>query len=519
MFTQCYSSQLYILVFRLESGQKHLTVNSEVQLVNMSTLLEEEIVDLFENEIDQVGDLSFSPPPMKHSDTRDSISSIDSDISLTFESNGESTTAAGNSADEEGAHLADQSDCGSDTGSTTGKDSGCEVSEKVQEPPFVPPDDELANRIVTQVEFYFSDVNITKDAFLLKHVKRNKEGFVSLKLISSFKRVKHLAKDWRVVASALARSTKLQINEAGTKLRRLAPLPQYDETTPSRTVVAMHLPHDKPTIESVAELFSCFGEIALVRILRPGNPVPADVRNFVSKRPELNGVVCALVEFVQAESARRAVHSQSQDWKGHVMGIIVVELNAPAPAPASAPERMKKRSLPSKKTTLSRFFDSEYSSSCASGSEAEDNRVRCIDQRRLRRCSSGASTGAPTRGQELPNWMQRRMTYNRDSGSESSSSSLYGRSRCNSGVSECGSPYVRSRCNSGVSEGRSRSNSIISEGRPRSNSGLSDTYRPRSNSGIAHLPENVLRLPRGPDGTRGFHNGYREQMAATLAVC
>ena len=49
----------------------------------------------------------------------------------------------------------------------------------------------------TQVEFYFSDANITRDKFLLKHVRRNKEGFVSLKLVASFKRVKHLTTDWR----------------------------------------------------------------------------------------------------------------------------------------------------------------------------------------------------------------------------------------------------------------------------------------------------------------------------------
>ena len=54
-------------------------------------------------------------------------------------------------------------------------------------------------KIVIQVEFYFSDANICKDKFLLKHVKRNKEGYVSLKLISSFKRIKHLTKDWRQV--------------------------------------------------------------------------------------------------------------------------------------------------------------------------------------------------------------------------------------------------------------------------------------------------------------------------------
>ena len=85
--------------------------------------------------------------------------------------------------------------------------------------PYEKPDDDLCVKIVeqvgrrklnlsssnwgsmclvsTQVEFYFSDANITRDKFLLKHVRRNKEGFVSLKLVASFKRVKHLTKDWR----------------------------------------------------------------------------------------------------------------------------------------------------------------------------------------------------------------------------------------------------------------------------------------------------------------------------------
>ncbi|XP_067003992.1 la-related protein 6 [Anabrus simplex] len=411
-----------------------------------------------EVEVDQLGDL-FAPPPMKHSDTRDSISSIDSDVSLTFDSHGE--RIASSSADDEGAHLADMSDCGSDTGSTNGKDSGCEVAEQEQEPPFVPPDDELADRIVSQVEFYFSDVNITKDAFLLKHVKRNKEGYVSLKLISSFKRVKHLAKDWRVVAHALLRSSKLQINEAGTKLRRLAPLPQYDQTTPSRTVVAMHLPHDKPTIENVAELFSSFGEIALVRIMRPGNPVPADVRSFVAKRPELVGTVCALVEYVDTESAQRAVKGQ-QDWRGYSQGIRVVELNTPATNSKPNPKgNSKKRTASGKKTAVSRLVDAEYSSSCAtSGSEAETEHQQKQPHRPPASRYPRAAPPPPGRvvvrastAPELCPWLQRRLSARRDSMSDSSSSGV---------------------------------------------------MRPRSNSGVAHLPDNVLRLPRGPDGSRGF---------------
>ena len=116
-----------------------------------------------------------------------------------------------------------------------------EVKEEL--PPMEEPSDDLCEQIVQQVEFYFSDANITKDKFLLKHVKRNKEGFVSLKLISSFKRVKHLTKDWRQVAVAIEKkSKKLEVNDLKTKVRRLDSLPEYDETTPSRTVVALNLP-------------------------------------------------------------------------------------------------------------------------------------------------------------------------------------------------------------------------------------------------------------------------------------
>ncbi len=69
-----------------------------------------------------------------------------------------------------------------------------EVTEADDDSPYESPDDELCEKIVEQVEFYFSDANISKDKFLLKHVRRNKEGFVSLKLVSSFKRVKHLTR-------------------------------------------------------------------------------------------------------------------------------------------------------------------------------------------------------------------------------------------------------------------------------------------------------------------------------------
>lgn len=174
------------------------------------------------------------------------------------------------------------------------------------------PDDDMCKQIVEQVEFYFSDGSLLKDAFLLKHVRRNKEGFVSLKLVSSFKRVRNLCKDWRAVGVAIKKKSKeIELNDLGTKIRRTTPLPLYDETLPSRTIVATNLPLEKLTIDRVSELFSKCGEIALIRILRPDCSIPSDVKHFVNKHPELQQNECALVEFTESHAARRALDMEN----------------------------------------------------------------------------------------------------------------------------------------------------------------------------------------------------------------
>lgn len=58
------------------------------------------------------------------------------------------------------------------------------------------PDPQLVWRIVSQVEFYLSDENLAKDAFLLKHVQKNKMGFVSIKLLTSFRKVGSRGGQW-----------------------------------------------------------------------------------------------------------------------------------------------------------------------------------------------------------------------------------------------------------------------------------------------------------------------------------
>jgi len=211
----------------------------------------------------------------------------------------------GVSSDRSDGSSSPPADVASDGLSSDGRDSGVEADCL---------DPELARQIVEAVELYFSDESLLRDAFLLKHVKRNKEGFVSVKLISSFKRVKQLSRDWRVVSAALRRgSDQLEANDAGSKVRRLQPLPEHDETVTSRTVVAVNLPLENPTIASVSELFGKCGDISSIRVLKPGSAIPVEVRAAFNKHPDVawEDVNCAVVEFDLQEQARRAIDTMS----------------------------------------------------------------------------------------------------------------------------------------------------------------------------------------------------------------
>ncbi|XP_043266508.1 la-related protein 6 isoform X2 [Venturia canescens] len=602
---------------------------------------------------DEVGCLKFSPPPMKKSDTRDSISSIDSDVSLSFDRRGskgeeadadfsdsgsselENTESAliasmqrinsqgklqqrhktknncnnvkksseSNATPAESAEICqNEMTHGSDKNSeidqatpVTGENTVNRKTTDEEDDEEVPQcSEELAEKIAAQVEFYFSDENILKDAFLLKHVKRNKEGYVSLKLISSFKRVKHLNRDWRIVGNALrTKSTKLEVNEQGTKLRRRDPLPPYDQTMPSRTILAAKLPLEKLSIESVAELFSQCGEIVLIRVLRPGNPMPTEVRQAIAKRSELAGSEeCALVEFTDSAAARAAMRLSLGDAQ-------IYELQQSSNTDKKRKQVVQRQaaqhpSVPATKKTVHTTMPRENtynSSSCASGSEAEDPRIMrngkhpkshtschhiafapttghsfrgventgngvilrrlsscsgsgsssdtgSYSNRRFSSCSSGMENGCvpsglydpymthpgshngpqmyPTVGYYTPG---RRFSCCSASGSVPGSPTPgygYGYEYTNSnnfygqtgrrGSADCG-PFLRrlSSCSrdSGFFDQNNRRLSSCSS----SSDSCSGSFRPRSNSSfllMAHLPENVTRMPSGPDGTRGF---------------
>lgn len=394
---------------------------SDAELI-LHAAVDDEIED---EEFDEISNLNVVPATsMKHSDTKDSISSIDSDVSLSFDRH-DSTES--HPQQEDG--YEDNENTSSDDNA---KDSGCDdakkhddddtAGDKLDTTPIEIPSDDMSEKIVEQVEFYFSDENILKDAFLLKHVRRNKEGFVSLKLVSSFKRVRQLIKDWRVVGYAIKKkSKKIELNDLETKIRRLEPLPSYDETTPSRTVVATGLPFNKLTIEKVSDLFSKCGEIALIRLLRPGAPIPADVRQFINKHPELQQNECALVEFTESSSARRAQE---------IDGLIVFELIAP-----------KKKT--GKKANITKFIENyKYNT------ESDIERSRGGENRfKLKRNNSAFYTKPATTEQTYIHTPPRKLSY----GNENYDSYQQNRRFSNCSINSADMSRKYSSCSEGYS--------------------------------------------------------------------
>nr|CAH0102800.1 unnamed protein product [Daphnia galeata] len=128
--------------------------------------------------------------------------------------------------------------------------------------------------------------------------------------------VKHVAKDWGVVAHACRTLSKeLEVSKDGNMVRRVTLLPQTDEgASPSRAFVAIGLAVDDASIARVAEMFNGVGQhgaIALIRILRPGHTLPPDVRQCAARHQDILTSICAVVEFEQAESARAALEDAS----------------------------------------------------------------------------------------------------------------------------------------------------------------------------------------------------------------
>jgi la-related protein 6 len=187
--------------------------------------------------------------------------------------------------------------------------------------------EDLREKIVIQAEYYFSDENLRRDGFLLKHVKRNKEGFVNLKLLASFKKMRSLSRDYRVIGEALKTSTKLIVSENGLKIRRVDTLPKelLDQARVKNLVISK-MPHENPSMDYVIAAFPGHNEdVISVRIVKPGKKFPNDLQSHFSRHVELKNQIVAVVEFDSPENAAAAIKSvDRENYQG--MDVKLLEL-------------------------------------------------------------------------------------------------------------------------------------------------------------------------------------------------
>ncbi|TVU40192.1 hypothetical protein EJB05_13643, partial [Eragrostis curvula] len=85
---------------------------------------------------------------------------------------------------------------------------------------------DVAQKIVKQVEYQFSDINLVANEFLLKIMNKDTEGYgklLPLSVIASWKKIKSLGPTNQMLVKALRTSTKLIVSEDGKKVRRRQP--------------------------------------------------------------------------------------------------------------------------------------------------------------------------------------------------------------------------------------------------------------------------------------------------------
>uniref|UniRef100_A0AAZ3R768 La-related protein 6 n=1 Tax=Oncorhynchus tshawytscha TaxID=74940 RepID=A0AAZ3R768_ONCTS len=433
--------------------------------------------------------------------------------------------------------------CSEDEFGRHDKSSGAGTSGgELEEESWQPPDPELTQKLVAQIEYYLSDENLEHDAFLLKHVRRNKLGFVSVKLLTSFKKVKHLTRDWRTTAYALRHSTILELNDEGRKVRRRSTVPVFSsESLPSRMLLLSELQswpelgiamegvdgdgreggatQQEQLMKLLLKAFGTYGAIASVRVLKPGKDLPADLKKLSGRYTQLGTEECAIVEYEEVEAAVKANEAAVSDEGTGSLGLKVVLIGTKPPKKKVPKDQRqcdegggmrKSHSLNSRVRELQYLDDSACSSSDTESNPTSPRLARkSCSVNKLSPTGGGAAFQnnhlSPAVSPRTSPWSspraspcsQRKSPHSHKSplASEGRLSPEAGRRwadySSDSSLTPSGSPWVQRRRQVASQE----------------SSPVGSPMLGRKIQGADGLPPGVMRLPRGPDGTRGFHCG------------
>ncbi|KAM4101188.1 hypothetical protein ACB094_05G124700 [Castanea mollissima] len=230
--------------------------------------------------------------------------------------------------------------------------------EQVQGPPGGPAvlTDDLKHKIIKQAEYYFSDENLPNDKHMMSLVKKNKEGFVPIAVIGSFRKMKKLTRDYKLIAAALRESSFLVVNPNGKRVKRLHPLQLTEPRDPKLcTVLVENLPEDH-SMENIQKIFGGAGKVKNI-CFRDPHAVEESTKG---SKPDMliSSKLHALVEYETVAAAEKAVATlnDEQDWRN---GMRVKPLNRVG---KYGQRRQPWRGSDSERNNTSRGSDSEKNS-------------------------------------------------------------------------------------------------------------------------------------------------------------
>jgi len=161
----------------------------------------------------------------------------------------------------------------------------------------------LLEAIRNQIHFYFSDQNLPADVFLnkLMQLDESGEGWISLKVVANFNKIKLLSTQLDLVREALKNSPLIMVSDDGLYIRRKTPIMSPQESAPEkRTIYVSKVPktYDKESLSAV------FGEFGIITRL----DLPID-----KKTGENKGI--AFVEYKSEEEMLNAMQQFASSAK------------------------------------------------------------------------------------------------------------------------------------------------------------------------------------------------------------
>ncbi|CAI2172660.1 17796_t:CDS:2 [Funneliformis geosporum] len=174
--------------------------------------------------------------------------------------------------------------------------------------------EEEKKKILRQVEYYFSDMNLPKDRFLNEVRSKNPKGWIPLKMICKFKKMQ-VYKDYNLIVETLRESPNLlEVDEKGEHVRRKTPvmidIPQHiKDSTIWRSIYVKGF--NKEEIDSnyekeVASFFSQFSKVE---------------KSFARRKDDGTYKDSFFVQFVSHEEAKKVSEMilSYKDAKLHIM--------------------------------------------------------------------------------------------------------------------------------------------------------------------------------------------------------